>query len=208
MSKIESISREDFAWLAGFIDGEGCFYLGFNTAYDRGTPRKTMRTLILVSNTMVEPMIKISEIFCNAEIGFTTLLTQNNKNNPKWSDALQIKICGQGKVRKLCNLILPYLVCKKEQANQMLYALDYRKKLAEKNGGNNKNSFLINDPILQKMSERMKELNSFRSNLIGYSRQASNLIRCKKPSTTERLTALNEEDCLNLLNVDVTVCSA
>lgn len=197
MPEIESIRREDFdtglAWLAGFIDGEGCFYLGFNTAYDRGFPRKTLRTLLLAGNTMPYPIEKATNILKEHGVGFTVGLSKET-GNPKWSRALNIKICGQGRVLKICNLLLPYLSCKNEQAKQMIYAIEYRQKLAIIAGGNNKNTALVNDPILRSMSERMKELNAFRPDLTAYTRQAGEPIYIKKPSTTIRLTAIKADD--------------
>ena len=204
MLEIEKISREDFKmdlnWLAGFIDGEGCFYLGFNICCDREEPRKTLRTLVLVGNSMVEPMIKVSRILKNNGIGFSVGLKRFS--NPKWSDSLSIKVCGQGRCYKLSKLLLPYLICKKEQAVQMINVIQYRKFLAEKNGITNKHIPLIKNPILNLMSKRMKELNGFREDLTSYSRKPGEIIHNKKPSQTARLTALSYEDCFK---VDDTV---
>lgn len=196
MDEVEAIRREDFgidlAWLAGFIDGEGCFYLGFNTAQDREVPRKTLRTLLLVGNTAIEPMIRVSEILTRIGVGFTMCLNKEN-DNPKWSRAMQLKVCGQKRVYKLCKAIEPYLTCKQEQARQMMAAIEYRWKLAENVGSNNKNLSLMSDPILEAMSKRMKALNAYRPDLTAYSRQAGEVIRAKKPSTTTRLAALTEK---------------
>lgn len=202
MGEVETTRREDLgedlAWLAGFIDGEGCFYLGFNTAMDREVPRKTLRTLLLIGNTAIEPMVRVTEILTRIGVGFTMCLTAETRN-PKWSRAMQLKVCGQRRVFKLCQAIEPYLTCKREQARQMMAAIEYRWKLAEEGSKNNGNVALIHDPILEAMSKRMKELNAFRPDLTAYSRQAGEVIRAKKPSTTTRLAALTEEQARQMI---------
>lgn len=202
MGEVETTRREDLgndlAWLAGFIDGEGCFYLGFNVAEDRDVPRKTLRTLVLVGNTAIEPMIRMTEILTRIGVRFTLCLGGENKN-PKWSRAMHLKVCGQRRVYKLCQAIEPYLTCKREQAKQMMSAVEYRWKLASEVGSNNGNTSLIGDPILEVMSKRMKELNAYRPDLTAYSRQAGEVIRAKKPSTTTRLAALTEEQVRQMI---------
>jgi len=210
MLGIKTISRKDFetdiAWLAGFIDGEGCFYLGFNTAYDRQKPRKTMRTLIMIGNTVAEPIEKATRILCDHGVGFSS--TYHKPDNPKWSPSIAIKICGQKRVQKLCELLLPYLSGKKENALQMIHAIRYRQELAEEFGGNNKNSALIDNPILQMMASRMKELTAFRKDLSKYSRIASKPFSLKKSSQAICLTALSKEDCIRKLRTDDMVGAA
>jgi hypothetical protein len=202
MDEVETIRREDLgkdlAWLAGFIDGEGCFYLGFNSAKDREVPRRTLRTLVLVGNTAIEPMIRITQILSKIGVGFTMCLNRE-PSNPKWSRAMQLKVCGQRRVYKLCKALEPHLTCKQEQARQMMAAIEYRWKLAESVGSNNRNLSLIEDPVLGVMSKRMKELNAYRPDLTAYSRQAGEVIRAKKPSTTTRLAALTEQQVSQMI---------
>lgn len=205
MQKIETIRREDFdidlSWLAGFIDGEGCFYLGFNMTQDRGFSRKTMRTTILISNTSPYCMGKVTKVLCDNGVGFSNILIRP-KTNKKWSNSLQLKISGHKRTEKLSKLLLPYLTCKREQAKQLIYAIEYRKYLAEKFGGNNKNSRLVDNPILQLMADRMKDLNADRPSLFKYSLKASQQMYIKKPSETTRLAAISYENCKTTLNAD------
>lgn len=194
MSKVESISREDLGWLAGFVDGEGCFYLGFNVQTDREIPRKTLRTSISIGSTTIECLVKASTLLKALQVGFIVSI-KKEPTNPKWNRAMSIVVCGHGRTEKLSKILLPYLTCKKEQAIQIINACEYRKALAFMNGGNNKNSLLIKEPILTAMCDRMKELNAYRIDMTRYSRQAGEIIRDQKPSTTTRLEAIRADFC-------------
>lgn len=203
MPEVESIRREDFdvdlAWLAGFIDGEGCFYLGFNMTQDRGFARKTMRTVAVIANTSPYCMQKVTQVLYDHGVGFSNILFRaKRKDNPKWSNAIQLKVSGHERTYKLAAMLLPYLTCKSEQARQLMYAVEYRRMLAEKFGGNNKNSRLCDNEVLQMMANRMKALNAYRPDLLGYSMKASLPMYVKRPSETTRLAALSYTDCVRL----------
>ncbi len=198
MSEIETIRREDrnpdIAWLAGFVEGEGCFYIGFCVCKDREIPRKTFRTIINITNTDARMMESVTEILEKLNVGFTVKVRRQASKKDSWNIPIVAIVQGQGRCLKLCSILLPYLYGKKEQCRQMIYAIEYRKALSEINGGNNRNSALIDDRVLYCMSKRLKELNSFRPNPFNYSMVNGKKIYVAKPSQTTRLAALSVDD--------------
>lgn len=176
---IGSISREDLAWLAGFVDGEGCFYSGFNLAADREIPRRTLRTVVMVANTDFRPIKRAEQILLENQVPccFTFV-----KGRGKWNSSVSLRVNGHGRCERFSRILLPFLTLKSEQARQMIFICEYRRRLAEQVGRSNGRVALIYNPVLLLMTQRMKELNAFR------------VSPTQKPSQTTRLAALCADD--------------
>jgi len=138
---VETISREDFAWLAGIIDGEGC--IGLYKSYKKndrdgsqGGKNKwmIMKRFISINNNDVALIKKVSEIYYALGIKFYYRL--KNRKNPNHKKTLAVIVEGQGSCKKLLTKIYPYLVAKKEEAKLLIEFVDLRKRkiqLAKRN---------------------------------------------------------------------------
>jgi len=113
-AQVETISRVDLAWLAGLVDGEGCI------ALYRDTQRSRLRAAVVIANTDARIIAKISKILYEANIKYHYTL-RKRKNF-----CLSITTIGFRSCKKLLEMVLPYLVGKKEQAKLMVEYLDYR----------------------------------------------------------------------------------
>lgn len=162
MSK-KPISRKDrICWLAGIIDGEGCIAVYLDESAKHG---KTLDMKVKVTNTCMEMIRQISEIFVENHIGF--YYATNGNANP----ALEIAASGQGRVEALLKLVRPYLVTKAEQADAVLELIHYRKGIgyrAPENGGT-----LLHDPKIVELVRRVKDLKTDRISPLSCSRQAN-----------------------------------
>lgn len=106
---------EDLAYLAGFIDGEGCIGI-----HHRGKA-KGRKPTVRVSITNTDKNILI---WCKNFIGLGGTLKIHNKNgNNKWKTAYRLEYDCK-KAEALLRMVVPYLKIKKEQA---LLAIEYRK---------------------------------------------------------------------------------
>jgi hypothetical protein len=191
----------DIAWLAGFVDGEGSFYLGFQ---NHGIKDKFPRfiTQMAVENTSIEPMLRMSRILKELDVPYTVFMSKYRAEKPHWRPAMRIKVTGHGSMKKLCEALEPHLTCKKEQAKQILYAIEYRNTLGARAHSQNTPE-LAKDPILTAMSRRVKELNRQRSDMSAYSRIAGEIISAKKPSTTARLAALTRDQVRQMIQSEL-----
>lgn len=200
---IETIRREDLAWLAGIIDGEGNINVGFyhnGFGYGKnGQDYKVFRISVGISNTHADMIQRATEILYAMGLFFKV---HPRKRAPKLKPCMFILINGQRNASKLLMAILPYLSSKKEIAIQALEA--YNRRLLLLRAGNNqycqKEPRVQDDPVLLAMVARARKLVNWRPNPFDYSMVASRPIVVKKPSTTLRLTALK--------NADDKVCSA
>jgi hypothetical protein len=132
-TQMETISRVELAWLAGIIDGEG--YIVLTWMNQKEVKKARMRTEIGVSNTDMRMVARISEISHKANIKFYYTLKNPSKRNSK-KYAITISILGFRSCKKFLELVLPYLVCKKDQAETMLEYITYRISLFKYPNGN------------------------------------------------------------------------
>jgi len=101
-------TREDMSYLAGIIDGEGCFYLA-NCKNGHGYYHTSPR--IIVTNTNYDIMIWLKE---NYGGHITTRLSKdpNHKTMYQW-------IIENQKALMLANWIYPLLIIKKDQVKKL-----------------------------------------------------------------------------------------
>lgn len=106
--KIEMLET-DKAWLAGFFDGEGCISVRKQISGQRYNP--TYSISITVTNTsklVMDYLVKLCGSYYKTE-----LRKAGRVGNRK--DCYYWQICSE-KAKMLLEIILPYLVLKKEQA--------------------------------------------------------------------------------------------
>lgn len=92
-----------YAWAAGFLDGEGCFFM-----LQRGSNKLTYCPGITVTQIDRKPLDELAALFGGTvrHQGFTSA------GNKKW----QWSISKASELVKIIDCILPYLIFKKDQA--------------------------------------------------------------------------------------------
>lgn len=100
------------SYLAGIVDGEGCFWRG---KCKNGQGREYMESRIIVENLSRELIDWIK-----AEYGGTVSLHKRDKvKHPTWQDINRWSIGGK-KAEKLAGELRPYLIVKSEQVKKVL----------------------------------------------------------------------------------------
>lgn len=99
---------EQIAYLAGIIDGEGTFYIG-----QEAKNCKSFNSRIVVVNTSKSLIDWIHFTFGGM------VYSRTNTKNPNWKVKYEW-VCKKSEILLLCDMILPYLVCKKKQAEIMI----------------------------------------------------------------------------------------
>jgi intein/homing endonuclease len=101
---VEQISREEAAWLAGIIEGEGSLMIArHKLTHDK----VTFRSAISVTNTNAILIQEVSRIWFKLGCKFYYQLKKTTSGF-----ALGIVVVGKGSTDKVLNLILPYLKTK------------------------------------------------------------------------------------------------
>ena len=101
-------NTDQIAYLAGIIDGEGTFYIGKHAIQERG-----FNARVLVVNTNEKLMNWLHCTFGGL------LYSRKSKKNPHWKLKYEW-ILNKSDILSFCKLLLPYLICKKEQAELMI----------------------------------------------------------------------------------------
>ena len=138
---VESISRKDSAalWLAGAIDGEGCFSAFIREKIDG--PYKLQNLIVKMHLSNTHPVFITRATECLMELGVSFHVSvRDYAKIPKqehWKPCADVSVSGQGRMRKLLPLIIPHLSCKKPQAELLKELLAYREILRQKFSGGN-----------------------------------------------------------------------
>jgi hypothetical protein len=105
----------NLAWLAGFLEGEGC--IGFNVNGPRITPR------IYLINTDFVLIEQVGTILKSLNVGFyNQTRTGGCDSNPNHKTARTVEICGIKRVRNFICHILPFLRGRKREVAQIMLA--------------------------------------------------------------------------------------
>jgi len=106
----------DLAWLAGVIDGEGCFSIYRVNRQDANLPSPSACLTITNSNYLLLNRCKeILDVF-----GIKYLYHDPKNGHQQGRKVTRIRVKNYSSLRNLIELILPFLVGKTEQANVML----------------------------------------------------------------------------------------
>ena len=115
-----TISREEAAWLAGIIDGEGYLHVG-----TRGASRGSMRmSRISLEVNSISPFLirRIGEVWTKLRVRYCYAFGQNSAGN----QFLRILCDGQGSLLKILQEIQPYMTAKREEVDLILEFLRWR----------------------------------------------------------------------------------
>jgi hypothetical protein len=110
-------SDTDIAWLAGIVDGEGCFSVKrpiVRKTYKKG--RVTSYQVWLVVCNTSEPMVRrVTEIFGSLGIGHQPVRrVWKGKKATRWQ--YWVHVARKHELLRLTELLLPFLVAKKDEA--------------------------------------------------------------------------------------------
>jgi len=111
-----TVQDVDLAWLAGIIDGEGCFCIFTNGRKDATRPSISANLTITNSNSLL--LNRCKEILDGLEIKY---LYQDPKNgHQRGRRVMRIRIRNYSSMQRIVELTLPFFVGKTEQARLML----------------------------------------------------------------------------------------
>lgn len=114
------MNKFDLAYLAGFIDGEGCFSITSEWSKEVKT-HKLKRARIFLGCTNFDAMDWISLKLTNLGIRHVHCYSKNSwKNREFCKNIHSIQICHLKSILKFTNLILPYLKVKHSHAELMI----------------------------------------------------------------------------------------
>lgn len=106
----------DLAYMAGIIDGEGCFWIGLiKRTYGDGYVSDHYRGVLKISNTdkrLIDWLLQTFE-------GTQSAQTKYHPKGKFERDVYEWVATGD-RLRDLCELLLPYLVIKKEHCENMI----------------------------------------------------------------------------------------
>ncbi|HEY0048633.1 MAG TPA: LAGLIDADG family homing endonuclease [Pyrinomonadaceae bacterium] len=111
-----TVQDVDLAWLAGIIDGEGCFCIFTNSRKDAMKPSISANLTITNSNCLL--LNRCKEILDALEIKY---VYQDPKNgHQRGRRVMRIKIKNYSSLQLIIELTLPFFVGKAEQAKLIL----------------------------------------------------------------------------------------
>ena len=105
---LRKLTIAERAYIAGIIDGEGSIIMNYD--------KPKTNPAIQVANTNETLMNWLLE---KITAGNKTVV-HRNRHNPKWQDVYQLYINGIKNVYDICQVLLPYLIIKKEKAEKAI----------------------------------------------------------------------------------------
>ena len=106
------VQQTDLAWLAGIIDGEGCFSIFINNRNDAANPSISASLTITNSNCLL--LSRCKEILDSLKIKYYYHDPKNGHQQGR--RVMRIKVKNYSSLKCLIELLLPYLVGKIDQA--------------------------------------------------------------------------------------------
>lgn len=117
------VSEIDIAWLAGFLDGEGCFDL--QKAYAKGLKREgSWRPRIRVVNTDIPTLETVTRIMDGLQAG--QHVGWRFPQNKRWATSWEVEVAGFQRGHRFLVQITPFLHTKKKQAEALLDFINLR----------------------------------------------------------------------------------
>lgn len=126
----QQVKPEELAWLAGFWDGEGTITV-FHTKRKNGKDR--YNASLVVVNTHEETISHILKLL--DRLGIKMHLLKRQSKNKKHAVSYQLTTRNMLYIQKLLPLLIPYLVCKKAQAELTLRFVNSRLESNTDTGG-------------------------------------------------------------------------
>jgi hypothetical protein len=111
-----AVREADLAWLAGIIDGEGCFSIYSVSRKDADNPSPAAYLSITNSNSLL--LKRCLEIF--DELNIKYLYNDPKNGHQRGRKVMRIRVKNYSSLRRLIELVLPFLVGKVDQARIML----------------------------------------------------------------------------------------
>jgi hypothetical protein len=145
--------REQLAWLAGLIDGEGCISLTRRNPQPHNASISYNYRLILKVSMCHLPTV----LRCRELTGVGTLHSQQ-KQHAHYSSAY-VWFCNAGDAETVLEALLPWFVTKREEA---LTALDFLRLPLAKRGGNGGGD-TVSEELEQRRSEYWEKLRNLKS---------------------------------------------
>lgn len=130
-AQVRSISREvDLAWLAGIIDGEGNldFSVQNKPSGENQVPNDYFCPKIRITNTDMRMIRKVSEIYVSENLTFFYALNSVKRYKDRketWKNQMEITIGSQQGIKKLLQMVLPYLVNKERMAELLIETIEW-----------------------------------------------------------------------------------
>ena len=106
----------DLAWLAGIIDGEGCFSIYFNNRKDASNPSISANLTITNSNRLL--LNRCKEIL--DALGIKYFYHDPKNGHQLGRKVMRVRVKNYSSLRRLIELTLPFLVGKADQAKIIL----------------------------------------------------------------------------------------
>ena len=108
-------SKEDLAYIAGILDGEGCIQV--RLLKHNGSKWGMMKCEVIIVNTSKELIDWLSKKL-NLDIGV------RKRKNPKWKPCYYVKTTNMYEVLLLLKALLPYLIVKRKQAEEAIKLIE------------------------------------------------------------------------------------
>jgi len=140
------VSEVDIAWLAGFIDGEGC--IDFQKAYAHRLTNNRIRPRLRISNTHIDTLNTVTRIMDSMRAGQN--VGWRTPQNAKWRKSWDVDISGFKRMHRFLIQITPYLHTKKVQAEAMLDFINSRMERSQKELYSENEITLINKVKMRK----------------------------------------------------------
>jgi hypothetical protein len=113
----------DLAWLAGLIDGEGCF----STLYRHGKGGAASYTLRIVLESRDKFVLEKVQQIAGGRLQYRRPL---KSWKPNWSDQWEWNLGKHDELYVLCQELLPFLVLKKDNCINTIKGLEEKPRLA------------------------------------------------------------------------------
>lgn len=114
--KIGKLKPVEIGWLAGIVDGEGSIGLKRGKDKREGRTPMTYTPFIQITNCDFILLSEVKRILNQANIHFYFWDGREKQRNEKWADSGNIAIGCLQECIKFLELMIPYLIAKKERA--------------------------------------------------------------------------------------------
>ena len=119
--QVGTISRDEAAWLAGIIDGEGCIHFAFRSKKENSWRQMHFKLRIEIGSSSPHMIQRISELWFKMGFHFCYAYQKTYRR-----DYMRIIVQSLRGCYKLLNTVQPFMVAKKEEVDLSLEYLTWR----------------------------------------------------------------------------------